>query len=127
HGQVTSVPTTIPSESGPPRWVQVSSIAWNFPSTLKSAIFFPPASTNVPSPGAISPALATLTNSAIAHLLVVIILAFPFGRTDVMKQLHSLFDRAFSMRSPSSAIMFSSISTNSRIPGQVAQRLIQDE
>jgi hypothetical protein len=28
QGQVTSLPTTMPSESGPPRRVQVSSIAW---------------------------------------------------------------------------------------------------
>src|SRR5258708_36298044 len=51
HGQVTFVPTTIPSGRGPPRWVQMGSIAWNVPLTLKSAILFPPAATA--SPGAI--------------------------------------------------------------------------
>ena len=43
-----------------------SSIAWNTPSMLKSAIRFPPASTARASPGAMSLALASLTNSPIA-------------------------------------------------------------
>src|ERR1700730_13417589 len=53
---------------------------------LKIAIFFPPASTALASPGAISPALATLTKSAIAHLLMIIIAAIPAGGLRYLRQ-----------------------------------------
>jgi len=51
----------------------------NVPSTLKSAIFFPPASTSLPSPGAITPVVATLTKFPIAHLPVLMILPICAG------------------------------------------------
>src|SRR5882724_3384660 len=64
QGQVTSSPSSSPSERGPPRCVQVSSMAWNLPSTLRRAIFFPCTSTNLPWLGSSSLACATLTYSA---------------------------------------------------------------
>src|SRR6202048_5547945 len=63
QGQVTSAPSSSPSESGPPRCVQVLSMAWNLPSTLNRAIFFPCTSTNLPWLSSISLACATLTYS----------------------------------------------------------------
>jgi hypothetical protein len=54
----------LPSERGPPRCVQVLSMAWNLPSTLNRAIFFPCTSTNLPRLGSSSLACATLTYSA---------------------------------------------------------------
>src|SRR5258708_5050585 len=63
QGQVTSSPSSSPSERGPPRCVQVLSIAWNLPSTLNRAIFFPCTSTNLPWLGSSSLAWATLTYS----------------------------------------------------------------
>src|SRR2546426_9793238 len=64
HGHVTSSPDTSPSESGPPRCVQVSSMAKKVPPRLKSAIFFPATSTHFASPGARSIVLAILMNCA---------------------------------------------------------------
>src|SRR5881397_3536748 len=69
HGQVTIAPSSSPSPSGPPRWRQVLSIAWNAPPTLKSAICLPPASTHFPVPGGTSPTAATLTKFAMRRLL----------------------------------------------------------
>src|SRR6266404_844582 len=53
----------LPSERGPPRCVQLLSMAWNLPSTLNRAIFFPCTSTNLPWLGSSSLASATLTYS----------------------------------------------------------------
>src|SRR6266478_2719052 len=66
QGQVTSTPSTAPSHSGPPTCVQVLSMAWNEPPTLKSAISLPLTSTIVAWPAGISSILATFTNSGIA-------------------------------------------------------------
>src|SRR5229473_2839770 len=64
QGQVTLSPSSSPSERGPPRCVQVLSMAWNLPSKLNRAIFFPCTSTNLPWLGSSSLACATLTYSA---------------------------------------------------------------
>src|SRR5438128_186977 len=69
HGQVTIAPSSSPSPSGPPRWRQVLSIAWNAPPTLKSAICLPPASTHFPVPGGTSPTAATFMKFAMRRLL----------------------------------------------------------
>src|SRR5437870_12104810 len=69
HGQVTIAPSSSPSPSGPPRWRQVLSIAWNAPPTLTSAICLPPASTHFPVPGGTSPTAATLTKFAMRRRL----------------------------------------------------------
>src|SRR5204863_5789760 len=63
------MPSSSPSPSGPPRWRQVLSIAWNVPPTLKIAICLPPASTHFPVPGGTSPTAATRTKFAMARLL----------------------------------------------------------
>src|SRR5712691_11611478 len=60
-GQETSSPSSSPSERGPPRCVQVLSMAWNLP--LNRAIFFPCTSTNLPWLGSSPLACATLTYS----------------------------------------------------------------
>src|SRR5262245_50294259 len=67
QGQVTSTPLSSPSDSGPPACVHVLSIAWNEPSTLKSAISVPLTSTIRACPAGMSSVLATFTNSGIAQ------------------------------------------------------------
>src|ERR671919_2360838 len=47
QGRVTSAPSTVPSDSGPPRWVHVSLSAWNACPTRKRAIFWPSTSTSL--------------------------------------------------------------------------------
>src|SRR6266571_1969687 len=49
QGQVTSAPSTVPSDSGPPRWVHVSLSAWTACPTRKRAIFWPSSSGSVQS------------------------------------------------------------------------------
>src|SRR5918997_4512099 len=75
QGHTTWSPWTVPSLSGPPSWVQVSSIAKTSPSRLNRAIRLPSTSTSVPLPSTSSSvpsvsgssdSLATLTNWAIA-------------------------------------------------------------
>src|SRR6516165_4548056 len=62
QGQVTTSPDNSPSPNGPPSWVQVLSMAWNVPATLKRAMLRPPASTTLPVPGATSFVSATFTS-----------------------------------------------------------------
>src|SRR3984957_16108469 len=69
HGQVIVVPSSSPSASGPPRCLQVLSIAKNFPPALNSAICFPPASTSLPLPSGTSATFATLMKLAIRDCL----------------------------------------------------------
>src|SRR5262249_4044408 len=52
QGQVTTSPANSPSPNGPPRWVQVLSMAWKVPATLNRAMLRPSASTTLPVPGA---------------------------------------------------------------------------
>src|SRR5437899_11010106 len=68
QGQVTIAPSSSPSPSGPPRWIQVLSIAWKTPPTLNSAISLPFTVTHRPVPGATSPAAATFTKLAMGAL-----------------------------------------------------------
>src|ERR1700722_15848508 len=69
HGQVIVVPSSSPSASGPPRCLQVLSIAKNFPPALNSAICLPPASTSLAPPSGTSATFATLTKLAIRIFL----------------------------------------------------------
>src|ERR1700722_19753081 len=69
HGQVIVVPSSSPSASGPPRCLQVLSIAKNFPPALNSAICLPPASTSLPLPSGTSATFATLKKLAIENCL----------------------------------------------------------
>src|SRR6185295_20099298 len=66
-GQVTMDPSRSPSPSGPPRWIQVLSIAWNAPSTLKTARVLPLTSATIPWPGCTSVVPVTRTNSPITY------------------------------------------------------------
>ena len=54
HGQVTQSSSTKPSESGPPSCGQVSSMAWNFPSLLNTAMRRPATSKARASPDGMS-------------------------------------------------------------------------
>src|ERR1700690_1698389 len=69
HGQAIVVPSSSPSASGPPRCLQVLSIAKNFPPALNSAICLPSASTNLPLPSGTSATFATLMKLAIRIVL----------------------------------------------------------
>src|SRR5580658_2517472 len=69
HGQVTVVPSSSPSASGPPRCLQALSIAKNFPPALKTAICLPSASTSLPVPSGTSATFATLMKLAIRDSL----------------------------------------------------------
>src|SRR5256885_11144156 len=66
QGQVTTDPSSSPSPSGPPRWMQVLSIAWNVRSTLNTARVLPFTSATIPWPGFTSSVPVTRTNSPIA-------------------------------------------------------------
>src|SRR5271170_910183 len=69
HGQMTVVPSSSPSASGPPRCLHELSIAKNFPPTLNSAICLPPAPTSLPLPSGTSATFATLMKLAIPNCL----------------------------------------------------------
>src|SRR5579863_8616323 len=69
HGHVTVVPSSSPSPSGPPRCLQVLSIAKNFPPALNSAICLPAASTVLPLPSGTSATVVTLMKLATSHYL----------------------------------------------------------
>src|ERR1700722_12337797 len=69
HGQVIVVPSSSPSASGPPRCLQVLSIAKNFPPALNRAICLPPASTTLPLPSGTSATFATLMKLPIRDCL----------------------------------------------------------
>src|SRR4029450_9832385 len=66
QGQVTSAPSTVPSDSGPPRWVHVSLSAWNASPTRKRAIFSPSTSTSLACWSSNSSVVATFMNLGIA-------------------------------------------------------------
>src|SRR5713226_1688245 len=66
QGQVTSAPSTVPSDSGPPRWVHVSLRAWNAAPTRKRAIFWPSTSTSLACWSSNSSVVATFMNLGIA-------------------------------------------------------------
>src|SRR5213594_2811162 len=66
QGQVTSAPSTVPSDSGPPRWVHVSLSAWNASPTRKRAIFWPSTSTCLACWSSNSSVVATFMNLGIA-------------------------------------------------------------
>src|SRR2546426_3686691 len=65
QGQVTSAPSTVPSDSGPPRWVHVSLSAWNASPTRKRAIFWPSTSTSLACWSSNSSVVATFMNLGI--------------------------------------------------------------
>src|ERR1700689_3412392 len=69
HGQVIVVPSSSPSASGPPRCLQVLSIAKNFPPALNRAICLPPAPASLPLPSGTSATFATLIKLAIENRL----------------------------------------------------------
>src|SRR3989442_11338485 len=66
QGQVTSAPSTVPSDSGPPRWVHESLSAWNASPTRKRAIFWPSTSTSLACWSSNSSVVATFMNLGIA-------------------------------------------------------------
>src|SRR5712664_876397 len=66
QGQVTSAPSTVPSDSGPPRCVQVSLSAWNASPARKRAIFWPSTSTSLACWSSSSSVVATFMNLGIA-------------------------------------------------------------
>src|SRR5918996_8320 len=81
QGQVTSAPSTVPSDSGPPRWVHVSLSAWNASPTRKRAIFSPSTSTSLACWSSNSSVVATFMNLGIALL--------PLGRFSLRSLLPS--------------------------------------
>src|SRR5712664_1113260 len=85
QGQVTSAPSTVPSDSGPPRWVHVSLSAWNTSPTRKRAIFWPSTSTSLACWSSSSSVVATVMNLGIAPFLLLV---------------GSVFDRSFLQQLP---------------------------
>src|SRR5437867_9066530 len=66
QGQVTSAPSTVPSDSGPPRWVHVSLSAWHASPARQRAIFWRSTSTSVACWSSNSSVVATFMNLGIA-------------------------------------------------------------
>src|SRR6266446_9178230 len=85
QGQVTSAPSTVPSDSGPPRWVHVLLSAWNASPTRKRAIFWPSTSTSLACWSSSSSVVATVMNLGIAPFLLLV---------------GSVFDRSFLQKLP---------------------------
>src|SRR5439155_12043476 len=70
QGQVTTLPSRSPSQSGAPRWQQVSSMAQIVPPTLNRATCLPLTVTCLPLPTGISCTVATLVNAISTALQV---------------------------------------------------------
>src|SRR5437899_10929256 len=79
QGQVTSAPSTVPSDSGPPRWVHVSLSAWNASPTRKRAIFWPSTSTSLACWASSSSVVATFMN--LGHRPFLLWVGSVFGRS----------------------------------------------
>src|SRR5229473_2848106 len=93
QGHVTWAPSISPSQSGPPTCVQVLSIAWNEPPTLKSAISLPLTSTILALPMGISSVRATFTNSGIGFSLYLKDVLLQRNRRQALQGLSDRVDR----------------------------------